>query len=70
MHPMEIVSGLLGGVLIGGAASGLLFLGLLEIVWRNFQRVAVETPLPQGFGEFSEAQKLGMNWRWEECGGW
>jgi hypothetical protein len=44
--------------------------GLLEIVWRNFQRVAVETPLPQGFGEFSEAQKLGMNWRWEECGGW
>jgi uncharacterized protein len=25
MHPMEIVSGLLGGVLIGGAASGLLF---------------------------------------------
>ena len=25
MHPMEIVSGLLGGVLIGSAASGLLF---------------------------------------------
>ncbi len=25
MHPMEIVRGLLGGVLIGGAASGLLF---------------------------------------------
>jgi hypothetical protein len=24
----------------------------------------------QGPAEFSRAQKLGMNWRWEECGGW
>ena len=42
-----------------------LFLGLLEIVWMNFRRVAVENPLAQGFAEFSKAQKLGMNWRWE-----
>ena len=45
-------------------------MGLLEIVWKNFQRVAVESPLAQGFAEFSEGQKLGMNWRWEERGGW
>src|SRR5271166_6379416 len=32
--------------------------------------IAVESPLAQGFAEFSKAQKLGMNWRWEECGGW
>ncbi len=44
--------------------------GLLEIVWMNFQLVAVENPLAQGFAEFSRAQKLGMNWRWEERGGW
>src|SRR6266851_3303257 len=36
----------------------------------NFRRVAVENPLAQGFAEFSRAQKLGMNWRWEERGGW
>src|SRR5712672_463154 len=45
-------------------------LGLLEIVWMNFQCVAVESPLVQGFAEFSKAPKLGMNWRWEERGGW
>ena len=44
--------------------------GLLEIVWMNFQRVAVESPLVQGFAEFPKAPKLGMNWRWEERGGW
>src|SRR5712691_13024433 len=36
----------------------------------NFQRVAVESPLAQGFAEFSKAEKSGMNWRWEERGGW
>jgi hypothetical protein len=44
--------------------------GLLEIVWTNFQRVGVESLLAQGFAEFSKVQKLGMNWRWEERGGW
>jgi hypothetical protein len=45
-------------------------MGLLEIVWRNFQLLAVESPLAQGLAEFSEVRKLGMNWRWEERGGW
>src|SRR5713101_1661383 len=45
-------------------------MGLLEIVWMNFQLLAVESPLAQGLAEFSEVRKLGMNWRWEERGGW
>ena len=36
----------------------------------NFQLQAVESPLEQGLAEFSEVRKLGMNWRWEERGGW
>src|SRR6266436_6056329 len=36
----------------------------------NFQLLAVESPLAQGLAEFSEVRKLGMNWRWEERGGW
>jgi hypothetical protein len=43
--------------------------GLLEIVWMDFQRVAVDCPLAQGFAEFSKPQKRGMNWRWEERDG-
>ncbi|HEV3109271.1 MAG TPA: protoglobin domain-containing protein, partial [Candidatus Binataceae bacterium] len=42
----------------------------LQIVWMNFQRVAVEIPLAQSFAEFSGVGKLGMNWRWQESGGW
>ena len=45
-------------------------LGLLEIVWMNFKLLAVESPLAQGLAEFSEVRKLGMNWQWEERGGW
>src|SRR5713101_4913934 len=52
------------------ALSVLLKLGLLEIVWMNFQLLAVESPLEQGLAEFSEVRRLGMNWRWEERGGW
>jgi hypothetical protein len=36
----------------------------------NCQYAAVESSLAQGFAEFPQAQKLGMNWRWKECGGW
>ncbi len=39
-------------------------------MWMNFQREAVESSLAQGLSEFSKAQKLGTNWRWEERGGW
>ena len=45
-------------------------MGLLQIVWMNFRRAAVESSLAQGVAEFSRGQKLGMNWRWEERGGW
>lgn len=36
----------------------------------NCQHIAVESPLLQGFAEFSVVGKLGMNWRCEERGGW
>lgn len=33
-------------------------MGLLEIVWMNFQRLGIESSLAQGFAEFSGSQKL------------
>src|SRR5271155_256324 len=36
----------------------------------NFEHMAVESPVAQGFAEFHGVGKVGMNWRWEERGGW
>ena len=44
--------------------------GLLEIVWMNFRDLIAGSRFPQGFAEFPRVGKLGMNWRWEESGGW
>src|ERR1700692_4308120 len=36
----------------------------------NFRDLIAGSRFPQGFAEFPRVGKLGMNWRWEESGGW
>jgi len=43
---------------------------LLQIVWMNFHYLGAKGGLPQGFAGFSRVGKLGMDWRWEDLGGW
>jgi hypothetical protein len=43
-------------------------MGLLEIVWMNFEPMSVKSPLAQGLAEFSVLEKLGMKWRPEDLG--
>src|SRR5271167_1469645 len=43
---------------------------LLQIVWMNFGRLGAKNLLLQGFAGFYEVRKLGINWRWEDLGGW
>ncbi len=47
-----------------------LIIGLLQIVWMNFHGLVAKGHFPQGFAEFSQAEKLGMNYGGEEFGGW
>ena len=39
-----------------------LIIGLLQIVWMNFHGLVAKGHFPQGFAEFSQAEKLGMNY--------